>query len=96
MFHWKIDFLVAVPKEHAGGEPVSERLLGPRGEMKQWAIVFKHTGKMTGENWPYQAVFFSFGIQAKADQLFFYDLQWKMNSSGYQGVVESIQEFLAY
>lgn len=51
---------------------------------------------MKGENLPYQAVFFSFDIQAKADQFFFYGVQRKVDSSGYQGVVESVQEFLTH
>lgn len=51
---------------------------------------------MKGEDLPYQAVFFSFDIQAKADQFFFYGVQRKVDSSGYQGVVESVQEFLTH
>lgn len=51
--------------------------------MKLLAVFFKHKGKMKGENWPYQAVFFSFDIQAKVDQFFFYGVQRKADSSGY-------------
>jgi hypothetical protein len=40
--------------------------------VKLFAVFFKHMGKIKGEILPYQAVFFSFGIQAKADQFFFY------------------------
>lgn len=52
--------------------------------------------QVQGENIPYQAVFFSFDAQAKADQFFFYGVQRKVNSSGYQGIVESVQEFFTY
>lgn len=53
-------------------------------------------GRMKGENLLYQAVFFSFDTQAKADQFFFYGVWRKVNPSGYQGVVESVQEFFTY
>lgn len=57
---------------------------------------FKHKGKMNREHLPYQAVFFSFDIQTKADQFLFYGVQGKVDSSGYQGVIESVQEFFTY
>lgn len=40
--------------------------------MQLLTVFFKHKGKMKDENLPYQAVFFSFDIQAKADQFIFY------------------------
>lgn len=64
--------------------------------MKRLAVFSEHREKMKGENLPYQAVFFSFDIQAKADQFFFYGVQRKVDSSGYQGVVESVQELLTH
>lgn len=64
--------------------------------MKRLAVFSEHREKMKGEDLPYQAVFFSFDIQAKADQFFFYGVQRKVDSSGYQGVVESVQEFLTH
>ena len=64
--------------------------------MKQLAVFSKHRGEMKGENLPYQAVFFSFDIQAKVYKFFFYGVQRKVDSSGYQGIIESTQEFLTY
>lgn len=64
--------------------------------MKPWTLFFKPKGEMKDKELPYQAVFFSFDIQAKADQFLFYGVQGKVDSSGDQGVIESVQEFFTY